>query len=233
VIYITGDTHGSFGKFYIRDHWTKDDIVIILGDVGINYFGDERDRNLKIKLSKLPMTLFCIHGNHEMRPFSTKCPYELIDYRGGKAYIEKEFPNLIFAKDGEIYDFDGKSCMVMGGAYSVDKYYRLENNKRWYKDEQPSETIKKRCQRHLNKVGWKVDIVLSHTCPIRYMPKEMFIPMIDQSTVDNSTEIWLGELEFTLNYKKWYCGHYHTDKSIDKMRFMFMDIIKLGEYIWE
>ena len=26
---------------------------------------------------------------------------------------------------GEVYDFNGNSCIVIGGAYSVDKYYRL------------------------------------------------------------------------------------------------------------
>ena len=26
-----------------------------------------------------------------------------------------------------------------------------------------------------------------------------------------------------LDYKKWYCGHYHTRKQIDKMQFMFED----------
>ena len=26
------------------------------------------------------------------------------------------------------------------------------------------------------------------------------------------------------DYKLWYCGHYHTDKTIDKIIFMFHDI---------
>ena len=44
------------------------------------------------------------------------------------------------------------------------------------------------------------------------------------SKVDQSTEKFLDELEQKLNYKKWYCGHYHIEKSIDKIRFMFNDI---------
>ena len=53
----------------------------------------------------------------------------------------------------------------------------------------------------------------------------MFIKGIDQSKVDNTTEIFLDKVEEKLNYKKWYCGHYHTDKVVDKIRFMFNDII--------
>jgi 3-oxoacid CoA-transferase subunit A len=47
---------------------------------------------------------------------------------------------------------------------------------------------------------------------------------ISQSAVDRSTKIWLDSIEETINYKIWYCGHYHTSKSIDKMRFMLDDI---------
>lgn len=27
-----------------------------------------------------------------------------------------------------------------------------------------------------------------------------------------------------LDYKKWYCGHYHTQKKIDKLEIMFENI---------
>ena len=70
----------------------------------------------------------------------------------------------------------------------------------------------------------KVDIVLSHTCPYKYLPYEVFLPGIDQSTVDQSTEKFLDDIENTLNYKKWYCGHYHTEKIVDKIEFMFESV---------
>ena len=41
--------------------------------------------------------------------------------------------------DGEIYDIDDKKVMVIGGAYSVDKWYRLKMNYKWFEDEQISE----------------------------------------------------------------------------------------------
>ena len=70
----------------------------------------------------------------------------------------------------------------------------------------------------------KVDIILSHTCPYKYLPREMFLEGIDQSTVDHSTEYFLDKIEEVADYKLWYCGHYHTDKKIDKMIFMFYNI---------
>lgn len=72
-------------------------------------------------------------------------------------------------------------------------------------------------------------MVLSHTCPLRYEPTEVFLPFIDQSTVDKSTEIWLGKIESRLHYQRWYCGHYHVTKQVDNLRFLFEDYLTLGE----
>lgn len=64
--------------------------------------------------------------------------------------------------------------------------------------------------------------VLPHL-PLKYEPVEVFLPGIDQSTVDKSTEEWLDTIESKLHYERWYCGHYHTEKQVDKLRFMFED----------
>ena len=223
MIYITGDVHGHFGRIKAlceHNKTTKDDVLIILGDVGINFNNVDVDRKKKQKLSKLPITIFSIHGNHEKRPnkIDTYCE---ISWRNGVVYQEKEYPNLLFAKDGEIYDFDGKSVIAIGRAYSVDKYYRIASGYTWFEDEQPSDEIKAYVEAQLEKRNWCVDIVLSHTCPFRYQPTEAFLQGIDQSTVDNSTEIWLDNIEEKLSYTKWYCGHFHTEKQIDKFEFMF------------
>ena len=37
-------------------------------------------------------------------------------------------------------------------------------------------------------------------------------------------EEFLDEIEDSTDYNKWYCGHYHIDKNIDKIRFMMYDI---------
>lgn len=225
MIYITGDTHGRFDRielFCETYKTTKEDILIILGDAGINYYGSG-DRSRKKKLQKLPITLFCIHGNHEERPEAIE-NYELDAFCGGSVYVEKEFPDIKFAKDGQVYEFNGKEYIVIGGAYSVDKYYRLARGINWFPNEQPSKEIKAEVERHLIDKNYCVYGVLSHTCPLKYEPVEVFLPMIDQSTVDKSTEEWLDIIEDNLHYEKWYCGHYHTEKSIDKIRFMFNDI---------
>jgi 3-oxoacid CoA-transferase subunit A len=198
--------------------------LIILGDAGINYRGDPEDREIKKGLSKLPITLFCIHGNHEMRPENVGT-YEEAERFGGTVYAEQEFPNLLFAKDGEIYLLDGKRCFVIGGAYSIDKAFRLANNWNWWEDEQPSDEIRARAEKRLESENWDVDIVLSHTCPYKYMPRETFINGIEEKHINNETEMWLDHIESRLTYSSWYCGHFHTEKNIDNMRFMYNSVL--------
>lgn len=67
----------------------------------------------------------------------------------------------------------------------------------------------------------EIDIVLSHTCPYKYEPIEVFLAGVDQRTVDASTEKWLDKIEESIKYKAWFCGHWHINKRIDKMHFLF------------
>ncbi len=217
MIYITGDTHREFSRLNNLDY--KDgDMLIVLGDSGINYCLNDEDIKYKKCLNDFNIKIFSIRGNHEERPENIKT-YKEVDMFGGKVYIEEEYPNLIFAKDGELYNIDNKSVLVVGGAYSVDKEYRLLYGCKWFKDEQLTKTEMKTI---LDKYkGKHIDIVLTHTCPYKYEPREVFLSGIDQSKVDKSMEYFLDELEESITYDKWYCGHYHIEKKIDKIEFMF------------
>lgn len=55
------------------------------------------------------------------------------------------------------------------------------------------------------------------------------MPAVDQSKVDKSTEQWLDTIEDKLNYKRWYCGHWHVNKHIDKIHFLYHDFKVLSD----
>ena len=60
MIYITGDTHGDFSRierFCDMVRPDGSDTMIILGDAGFNYYGDERDRNRKLVMSRISICL--------------------------------------------------------------------------------------------------------------------------------------------------------------------------------
>lgn len=227
MIYYTGDTHGAFSRiidFINEQELTSDDTIVILGDAGFNFHGQKIDRPKKQIVNKYKVNIFCIHGNHEMRP-STIPGYKIKEFCGGKVYYEEAFPYIMFAIDGEVYDLDGRKSLVIGGAYSVDKEYRRAMGWPWWPDEQPSEEIKKTVETKLESLGWEVDQILTHTCPVAFEPVDKFLPGIDQSTVDKSTEQWLGYIEYKTKYNRWLCGHFHINRTVFKLRFLMEDII--------
>lgn len=226
--YITGDTHGNFNRidyFCQRFETSKEDILCILGDAGINYYLNKKDYMLKQVLQDMPITFFCIHGNHEERPFNIST-YITKEWNGGTVYYEEEFPNILFAKDGEIYNINGKSILVIGGAYSVDKEYRLLKGWSWFKDEQPNKEIVKYIEKQITKQR-HFDIVLTHTCPIKTEPRHMFLPFIDQSKVDKTTGLLLQRIADWITFDNWYFGHFHGHWDNGKYHMLFEDYVEV------
>ena len=232
-VFITGDCHGDFSRFFQFIDKEKDiieqDIMICLGDFGANYYLNKRDRKNKEQLSKLPFIFLIVQGNHEQYPkYINTYKEKHIDTEmiTGDFYIEEEFPNLLFFKNGNEYRIKDKFYLVLGGAYSVDKFFRLEKGFQWFSHEQMSlEEMTEIIKKIKNKPN-KYDCVLSHTCPYNYIPTHLFLPYINQDLVDNSTELFLNDINNLISYNIWFCGHYHNNEQLWDKGYMLYDEIK-------
>ena len=132
----------------------------------------------------------------------------------GEVYMEKRFPNIRYLRDGGIYSINGYKTLVIGGAYSVDKWYRLQRGWRWFEDELIT-------TEEMNKISNEVeeqsfDLVLTHTCPLDWEPTDLFIGGIDQTKVDTSMEVWMNTLKDNISWKVWLFAHFHTDRMQQK-----------------
>lgn len=247
-IWVIGDLHGSTSPvehFYQKNKELLDgeqNILICLGDVGTNYYLNGRDKSMKKKLSKLPFTYFMIRGNHEERAeiVMRNNPQDWHEeiFFNNKVLVENDFPNIKYALDcATVYNVEGLRTLVIPGAYSVDKYYRLVMGWNWFEHEQLSSSEMEDCTTMLNHQHWNVDVVLSHTCPSVFIPTDLFLSTVDQSTVDNSMERYLGEVEFKLNYKAWMWGHYHAfrdyPRTDGKKKLMLFneEVVNLKDYV--
>ena len=219
MIYITGDMHGDIQTF--KDIMGKitcklENTLIVLGDLGANYYLNKTDKKFKNIISQYNINLFVIRGNHDANPANLNYMKEIKKYEN-IGYIEEEYPNIFYAKNGEVYNIENNTFLVLGGAYSVDKWYRLEKGYKWFADEQMTEEEK---QNFWNKNIVKVDTILSHTCPYANRPIHLFLTQIDQSTVDNSMENFLDEVKLKVEYKNWFFGHYHADEKVEEDMYM-------------
>lgn len=218
---ITGDTHGKVANRldFITSYKPEETAVIILGDAGINFYLNKTDKREKEKIQKSGFTVYCVRGNHEERPENIPGMEIIYDTRiHGEVYFEEEYPNILYFKDGGNYIINGLRVLVIGGAYSVDKFYRLARFPKdakwtgWFKDEQ---LTKEEMQSISNRYrGERFDLVLSHTCPYSWRPTDLFLSGLDQSTVDNSMEQWLEGFRKKISYNIWLFGHYHDDRLV-------------------
>lgn len=219
MIYLLGDVHGDekvLKQFFKRA--TNVTTLICLGDFGANYFMNERDSYFKKHLAKYNCVFFVIRGNHEERPSvcMEKNPdkWHIEKAFGNKVYVEDEYPYIKYALDyPAVYTIMGYKTLVFPGAYSIDKEFRLRNGWSWFEGEQlsPAEMLMgiDLCYQHK-----EVDLVLSHTCPLSLEPRDLFLPGVDQSSVDKSMEHYLQDImNDMITYTVWAWGHYHDTRD--------------------
>ena len=128
---VTGDTHG---KVLERLCWIDnkkypptETALIILGDAGINFYLNKIDYKNKKAIHETGYTIYCVRGNHEERPENIIPNLIKFDAEVGNYILcERDFPNIKYFVDGFNYIINGRSVLVIGGAYSVDKWYRLK-----------------------------------------------------------------------------------------------------------
>lgn len=211
---VTGDCHGDMSRFaeykYPRDGTTA---VIILGDAGVNYYMNKRDTSAKKKLQNSGYQFYLVRGNHEARP--EDCEGVEWDYDAnvdGIVGIDANFPAIHYFRDGGEYVIGIHSCLVIGGAYSVDKYYRIARGYpyQWFENEQLDANEREIIFNNIK--DKEFDFVLTHTCPRAWEPVDLFIPGLDQGTIDKSTENWLDDVKCAIKYHVWLFGHFHADR---------------------
>ena len=108
-VLVTGDIHGSPERLqfiHSREKLDTEDVIVVLGDVGANYYLSKRDIKTKEAMNALGCTIFCVHGNHEARPQNIPTYREQLWY-GGRVLHEEAFPNILFPVDGDIFDLIG------------------------------------------------------------------------------------------------------------------------------
>lgn len=237
---FTGDCHGVFNRFSALDnnYNPNETAIIILGDAGVNFYLNKTDNKRKAFLNEYGYSFYLVRGNHEERPQNISTMERIYDdIVDNEIYYEPEYPNIRYFIDGYIYKINGYNMLVIGGAYSVDKDYRLTNFMHkdgwcgWFAQEQLSEE-----EMSIISLMYKdredIDFVLSHTCPFSWQPTDLFLGSIDQSKVDDSMELWMENLKNEMKWKYWLFGHYHDNRLVrPHVEMLYGDIESLEDFI--
>lgn len=241
-IYTCGDTHGgSVGdmqklnstRFFSGTKLTKDDYVIQLGDFGCVWSrpGTPRykeDLHWQKWLQNKPWTTLFIDGNHENHDMLDEL--EQVPMFGGM--VGKVNDSIYHLKRGRVYTIAGKTFFTMGGAESIDKEGRCLGTSYWHQ-EVPNYAEIDQALAVLEKHDWKVDYVLTHTCPT-YVA-EMLLSVHDLSEggtycnkVNDPTCNFLEHIYSKLSFKMWYYGHWHQDWKYNNFICQYNSVLQIG-----
>lgn len=227
MIYITGDTHGDYDfaklKIFTEEHtdMTKSDYIIIAGDFGGVWSKNTLEEDLK-PYKELPFTVLFVDGNHEN--FDLLNAYPIETWNGGK--VHKIAENIIHLMRGQVYDIDGKTFFTFGGATSIDKYMRREGIE-WWPQEVPTDDDIVEANRNLEKVGFKVNYIVTHSCDEKALYYPPLSTSLFQKGVFPENKI-LSYFEETVQYKHWYFGHYHLDGDLtDKKTVLYNNVLRI------
>ena len=236
MVFVTGDCHAEFNKFSTKNFpeqkgMTHDDIVIVCGDFGL-WHDDETERYWLKWLNRKNFTTVFVDGNHENfdRLYSDEFP--IVDFHGGKAHKIRE--NIYHLMRGYVFEFDGKKFFCFGGANSHDirdgildrddfdsneefmatvrdwdrrwKMFRI-NHLSWWKQELPTQEELDFGLQTLIQNGNKVDYIISHCCPQEIASSCGF------REPDVLTQ-WFNMVAHTVQFDRWYFGHYHNNRQI-------------------
>lgn len=211
MIFITGDVHcpNDVKKLNTKSwpeqkNLTKDDYLIVLGDMGIVWDGSATDKYWQKWFNDKPFTTLFIDGNHENHDMLNQYKVEM--WNGGR--VHKIADSVFHLIRGEIFSIEGKSFFALGGAHSHDKIYRTEGVS-WWKDEVPNLTELSKGMRNLNRRGRNVDIVLTHDVPTSI--GAMISDFFDSNDFGDFLDAYILN---GVNFSSWYAGHLHIDEDV-------------------
>lgn len=214
MIYLTGDTHGSIdiSKLSHRNlraaqvEPKEGDYVVVLGDFGLVFAREQtaEERWWLKRLDEKPWTTLFVDGNHENFARLNALPEE--EWRGGR--VHRVSDSVLHLMRGHMFEIEGSSFFVFGGATSHDRCFRREGVS-WWPEELPSSDELARADAALDARGRRVDYVLTHCAPtlVQGRVNPTFLP-------DQLTE-YLQHVRDTTRFKRWYFGHYHIDRVYD------------------
>lgn len=209
------------------------------------------ERNALDWLAEKNYTTVFIDGNHDNIPRIES--YPVVEWNGGKAHFIR--PNVFHLIRGEVYSIDGKKFFAFGGAPSHDikdgiidpkkfrsrrdfiekihgmstagKYMFRIRNVSWWDKELPDGTEMTNGLENLDRNNWKVDYVLTHSGSASTIAVLRSLGEI-HSEDSNLLSGYLQKIQNSLDYKKWFCGHYHVNRKItEKDTVLYEDIIRI------
>jgi len=208
MIMVLGDTHGNIDAAsgaVFRAQAKDIKTIVQVGDFGYweHYDHGAFLDQLSSACKRAGVNFFWIDGNHDNHPMLWKKYTEKT-----KDGFIKVREHLFYIPRGHVWEWDGLKMMGVGGAYSIDKDWRIQKQgghdteQLWWSTEMLTEE-----EIEFAKSRGKVDILFTHDCPTSF---ENHAPWMHKSDFNSS---WhrrqMNEIGTTAQPAYWFHGHMH------------------------
>jgi len=227
--FVTGDKHGDITpilQFIERFGLGEESNIIVCGDMGICWSESQFDLEETVRTYEKycnGVNLFWIDGNHEnfniinewYKDADAGCYHAISDhithmYRGTKMTVSLH---------GDV-----KTMLFLGGADSVDRFWRREGLDWWPEEQITPDDIQRVHADHY-------DYVFTHCCPFSVFEHNRGFLCNMYANIDkfnHTSEKMLDLLCNKITYGEWFFGHYHADIRLSpQFRCVFKDFIEL------
>ncbi len=207
MIYLISDLHSDIhfkGLSHYIKTGTDDDLLIILGDIGLNFGNSKENDKFTEYFMSIRKNIALVDGNHEN--FEYLNSFEEEKWNGGT--VGRLTPYIVHLKRGNIYTIEDKTFFVFGGCKSSPKWKEMGL---WYPGDEPNKKEILTAYDNLSKYNYKVDYILTH----KY-----------EQNVRNVNADLLKLTEFIdekVDFERWYAGHWHVNEKIDDKHILVYD----------
>lgn len=223
MVYVTGDMHGDIERLFDKQ-WSKlknGDTLIVLGDFGYLWNGDEEEKKIIDYLATRKFTVAFLDGTHDNFSLINRC--RTTYYKGGMVHRIKG--NLLHLMRGQIFNIEGMKIFTFGGGESGDKDMRLEQGF-WWREELPSPTEMAQGAKRLDEEYCKIDYILTHEPPS--LVKSAMLFRSGNPERINKLNGYFEEIGKNCEFSHWYFGSLHEDRVVTPLHTcVFKKIIPL------
>ena len=214
MIYLISDIHGDINFKGLQDYLriaTDEDLLIILGDVGVNFEKTEENALFSEFFLSIKKNIAFIDGNHENFTYINSFPEQ--EWNGG--VVRRLSEHIVYLQRGNVYEIDGKTFFTFGGCKSSDVWADMGL---WYPEEAATEEECSFARDNLKKHGNSVDYVLTH--------KREYSR--NASPLDENLYELCECIDKNVCFGKWYYGHSHKKCKVDdKHEFIYDELVQI------
>ena len=217
MIYITGDMHGDIERFKQKKlkKLRRGDTLIVCGDFGFLWDSSKKEQKTLRWIGKRRYHTLFMEGTHDNMELLSQYPQK--EWNGG--LVREISGRLRYLCRGQIFRIEDSDIFAFGGGESTDADFR-DLGQVGQEQGLPTLAEIEEARQRLAAHGNHVDYIVTHQAS-RKIGTFLLMDKHDPNVLDT----FLDEVRADCQYKRWFFGRYHINKTIPPAEIALFDAV--------